>query len=155
MKTTGVLPEVFAASISWFSRSEIDTIGELLSVAVISIDPTFGRQGSPSEWSRPELNPAPRHERSASVGAGVEIRASKRGSAPTGCGCTRRAPWGVVKILIPQGEGVGVPLSVREQTTRLTDAFALKLSELCGICDEHVHRLAEDVLYQPLQRPVQ
>src|SRR5829696_4633386 len=101
MKTTGVLPEVFAASISWFSRSEIDTIGELLSVAVISIDPTLGRQGSPSEWSRPELNPAPRHERSASVGAGVEIRASKRGSAPTGCGWTRRAPWGVLKILIP------------------------------------------------------
>src|SRR5215203_515511 len=57
MKTTGVLPEAFAASISRFSRSEIDTIGELLSVAVISIDPTFGRQGSPSDWSRQELNP--------------------------------------------------------------------------------------------------
>ena len=46
-------------------------------------------------------------------------------------------------------------LSVREQATRLSDAFALKLGELCAICDEHVHRLAEDLLYQPVQRLIQ
>jgi hypothetical protein len=36
MKTTGVLPEALAASISRFSRSEIDAIPELPSVAVVS-----------------------------------------------------------------------------------------------------------------------
>jgi hypothetical protein len=34
MKTTGVVPEAFAASISLLSRSEIDAIRNLLSVAV-------------------------------------------------------------------------------------------------------------------------
>jgi hypothetical protein len=34
MKTTGVVPEAFAASISLLSRSEMDAMPNLLSVAV-------------------------------------------------------------------------------------------------------------------------
>src|SRR5215203_7019570 len=68
------------ASISRFSRSEIDTIGELLSVAVISIDPTFGRQGSPSDWSRPELNPRLLGQRDA-VRLGADNGCHRSGTA--------------------------------------------------------------------------
>src|SRR5215213_7494026 len=97
MKTTGVLPEAFAASISRFSRSEIDTIGELLSVAVISMDPTFGRQGSPSDWSSPESNRAPRSTDAVRLGAdnGCHRSGTGRSHGVGRPGCRRSGPSGV------------------------------------------------------------
>jgi hypothetical protein len=43
MKTTGVLPEALAASISWFSRSEMDTMTNSLR-PVEAADPIDGRE---------------------------------------------------------------------------------------------------------------
>jgi hypothetical protein len=86
MKTTGVLPEALAASISRFSRSEIDAMpnspfGQVKVTRPYLCDGVGN--GSPGEWSRIRAGVLG-HERSASRGIADALLPPSRPPLPAG-----------------------------------------------------------------------